>query len=79
MGHLRNARRIPATALGLILAAAAVAQEEGFDQSGSDWSVTDFPIIITSGGGTFERAALSEGQGAPNTSPPLPINRRSSL
>ncbi len=74
MGYLQNARRISATALGLLVAAAAVAQE-GFDQNGSDWSVTDFPVIITSDGGTFERAPLSEGQGAPNTSPALPINR----
>ena len=74
MGHLRNVRRIPATALGLLFAAPAFAQE-GFDQNGSDWSVTIFADIIASGGGTFERAALAEGQGAPNTSPPLPINQ----
>lgn len=49
---------------------------EDFDQPGSglDWSATLFPAEIKPGGTAFTREPLTVAQGAPNTTPPLPIN-----
>jgi len=45
---------------------------ESFDTSGNNWSNTTFPDAYF---GTFFREALGSGIGAPNASPPLPINQ----
>jgi len=70
---------IPLVLCGFLAAAAPLrAQDcswvETFDDGGTDFSQTRLPDLQLSGDGTFEQAALTTGQGAPNTSPNLPVN-----
>ena len=60
--------------LGCCLVPFANALVENFDEPGATWANTSFSTIIPSGGGTFERQALSTALGAPNTTPALPVN-----
>jgi hypothetical protein len=47
---------------------------EDFDEPGTSWAATLFPDEIIPGGAAFTREELSGALGAPDTSPPLPIN-----